>query len=237
MKLIRIVDFVQEPDDVDWLINDLLMDTGWTLLVGKSGIGKSTFAMQLCSSIQDGKPFLGRDVKQRNVLFIQADSPSPEWKLMLKRIAPLSKGWTMVEVPAQCLGNPGYVNWMVEHIHEKMRPKPGFIVFDSLYSLAHTGVNTEKVLDAINMMKLIAGGITWMLIHHPPHTESRAAGHNVIGNSSSNNWVLLQTKLRIDKGRLVPVKEVLLDRDKDGLWIPKAEKSGGYSDLMNAPVI
>ena len=235
MRPIRIKDFVQEPDHVDWLIDGLLPNTGWTLLVGKGGIGKSTFTMQLCSSLQDGKTFLGRDVKQANIVFIQADSPTPEWKTMLKRIAPHSKGWTVIDVPSQSLGNMTYVNWMADLIQSKIKPQ--FIVFDSLYNLSHVGVNTERVLEAITTMKAIAAKTPWLLIHHPPHNESRAAGHHSIGSNASNVWVLLQTKLRIDKGRLVATKEILLSRDDKGLWIPKNQ--GGYQDgdLMNAPVI
>ena len=234
MRPIKIRDFVLEPDTVDWLIHDLLPNTGWTLMVGKGGIGKSTFTMQLCAALQDGKPFLGRETKQANILFIQADSPTPEWKGMLKRIAPNSHGWTVIDVPAQSLGNMKYIEWMTELVHKKI--KPGFIVFDSLYNLSHVGVNTERVLEAINMMKLIAAKVPWLLIHHPPHNESRAAGHHSIGNNASNVWVLLQTKLRIDKGRLVSAKEVLLSRDQKGLWIPKAQ-SGSDDDLMGIPVV
>ena len=89
MRIVKISRFTEETEDIEWLVDGLLPDTGWTLLVGKQGLGKSTFAMQLCNAIQEGKEFLGRKVQQRDVLFIQADSDTAEWRMMLKRI------WTM----------------------------------------------------------------------------------------------------------------------------------------------
>lgn len=236
MRYVNIKDFVKEPDTISWIVKDLLPDVGWTLMVGKPGIGKTTFTMQMCVALQDGKPFLDRDTKQTNILFIQADSPMLEWKERLKDVAPHSKGLTMVEVPTRVLGNPTAVNWMAEHIHTKMKPTPGLIVFDSLAKLSHVQINTERVQDAIVMMSMIAGKLPWILIHHPPRGELRAAGHYSLDGTASNVWILMQSKLKIEKGRLVGSQDILLDKDSKGLFKPKAESSSD-GDLMSASVI
>ena len=234
MRVIRINKFIEEPDNMSWLIDGLLPDVGWTLFYGTRGLGKTTFAMQMCAALQTCTPFLNREVQQRDILFIQADSLALEWKAMLKRIAPKSSGWTMVDVPQRCLGNAAYVD-ILSNLKEKVCP--GYIVFDSLYNLTAWPINTESVLIPINLMKAIAGSIPWLLIHHPPHSESRAAGHHSLGSNCSNEWSLLKNKLKIEKGRLVKDKEILLSRDSDGLWILKEDnKSGSEGDLMNRPI-
>lgn len=235
MRVIKINRFVQEPDTVSWLIDGLLPDVGWTLFYGTRGLGKTTFAMQLCAALQAGQPFLGRETKQRDILFVQADSLPLEWKAMLKRIAPSSEGWTLVDVPSKCLGNAQYVD-ILKNLKEKVNP--GFIVFDSLYNLTAWPINTESVLLPVNIMRSLAGNTPWLLIHHPPHAETRAAGHHSLGGNCSNEWALLRNKLKIEKGRLVKDKEILLSRDEDGLWMPKEDtvkQSGGF-DLFSKPV-
>ncbi len=233
MRYVRISKFVEEQDPIEWLVADLLPSVGWTLLVGKQGLGKSTFAMQLCASLQSGRDFLERKVIQRDILYIQADSPTLEWREMLKRIAPKSTGFTIVDVPAKCLGNPKYVD---DIISLKNMIKPGYLVFDSLYNLTSWAINTESVLNPINVMKQIAFDVPWLLIHHPPQNESRAAGHHSLAANCSNEWHLLKNKLRIEKGRLVKDKEILLSRNEQGLWVLKATDDNSNDDFMNRPI-
>src|SRR6266446_6424699 len=234
MRIARIVDFNREKDTTTWLVHNLLPDVGWTLFHAPAGAGKTTFALQLCDALERGVPFLGRDTVKTRILYIQADSPQDEFREITKRVIKESIGWTMVNVPNQCLTNPAYTL----ALHElTVKVKPGFVVFDSLYNLSASNINTEKILVDINMIKQIVGvDKPWLMIHHQPHEQSRAAGHNSLEGNCSNNWCLLKTKLRIDKGRLVKDKEVLLSRDSDGLWIPKHDDSGdiGITNLVNS---
>ena len=214
-RAVQIQKFVKESPTIPWLVKDLLPDVGWTLLVGRKGIGKTTFAMQMCLSLQSGQPFMGRYTEQRNILFVQVDSVELEWRAILARIAPTSLGWTLVSSPTNCLDNPSYVSALADLI---AKVNPGFVVWDSLYKLSRRPVNTERVADTLDQLGLLSGTVPWLLIHHPPHEENRAAGHHSIGATCSNEWHLLKNKLAIDKGRLVRDKEILLSKDADGLW-------------------
>jgi RecA-family ATPase len=233
MRVIRINKFVQEEDNFEWLIDGLLPSVGWTLFYGLRSIGKTTFAMQMCTALQDGTDFLGRKVKQRNIMYIQADSLAIEWKQMLKRIAPKSTGFTVVDVPERCLGNPEYCS-RIQHYIEQC--KPGFLVFDSLYNLTAWPINTEAVLMPVNIIKAMVGNLPWMLIHHPPHDANRAAGHHSLGANCSQEWCLLKTRLKIEKGRILGDAEVIqnkaipLSRDEKGLWVYKDESGGADVD-------
>jgi len=215
MRVVKISKFLQEEDNLRWLIQDLLPDVGWTLFYGTRGLGKTTFAMQMCDALHKGTPFLGRQTLKTSILYLQADSLVDEWRAMLKRIAPTSEGFTAIEIPSRCFGTPDYVARIANYVQTF---QPGFVVFDSLYNLTAWPINTESVLIPINIMKDICGNIPWLLIHHPPHSENRAAGHHSLGGNCSNEWSLLKTKLRIEKGRLVKDKEISLSRDENGLW-------------------
>lgn len=235
MRVIRINKFLKEEDKITWLVDSLLPDVGWTLFYGLRGLGKTTFAMQMCDALQRGVPFMGRKTVQTDILYIQADSVTIEWRQMLKRITPKgNEGFTAIDVPAQCLSNPDYVARLVHYVQTF---KPGFVVFDSLYKLTRESINTERIQVTVNIMNDICQGKPWLVIHHPPHSESRAAGHHSLGGTCSNEWSLLKTKLKIEKGRLVKDKELLLSRDEHGLWIPytssKVQGDGLYErDLL-----
>lgn len=221
MRALTIKKLVSEIEPANWLINGLLLDTGWTLLVGRAGVGKSTFAVQLCDALQKGIDFLGCKTQRTQILYIQADSGTLEWRMMLERVAGDSEGWTVVDVPSRVLNNPKDVENLYKVIESV---QPGFIVFDSLYSLTSANLNTEAIQLPINLMKMLAGTKPWMLIHHPPHHESRASGHNSLIGSCSNHWVLSAGKLRVDKGRVTNTREIALGRDENGLWCVKEEQ-------------
>lgn len=239
MRTLRIDQFLKEQDTTQWLVQDLLPNVGWTLLYSERGSGKTTFAIQLCMALEEGKTFCAMQTTKTHTMYIQADSVSDEWRSILQRVCPKAGGTiTTVDVPERCMANEKYVAYLKEMVGKH---KPGFLVFDSLYNLASkTGqINSDGILDDINQMKAIAGNnsIPWMLIHHPPHGEARAAGSNSIGGNCSNDWLLLKGKLKINKGRLVKQKDIPLGRDADGRWIAKGSTEDStdlsYDDILN----
>src|SRR5438132_2470332 len=155
-RAVTIRKFVAEKNTVAWLVHELVPDVGWTLLIGKKGIGKTTFAIQMCMALQEGQPFLNRATMQRNVLFVQTDSVEDEWRAILSRVAPNSVGYTMVNVPSFALDTPSYVSGMSSLIAQV---KPGYIVYDSLYKLSRKPVNSERVTDTLELLSLLSAGV------------------------------------------------------------------------------
>lgn len=235
MRTLSIKKFMGEELSLIWLVEDLLPNVGWTLLCGQRGCGKTTFAVQLCMAIESGKPFIGRRTAKARTLYIQADSPTIEWQHMLKRICPEAPGgYTSIDVRKGVLGYPDDVKYLKDVVGQY---SPGFIVFDSLYKLASKQINNEAVLEDVDTMESIADGIPWLVIHHPPHGESRAAGSNSIGGNCSNDWFLSKTTLTINKGRLVKDEAIRLGKDTTGRWIAKGEETDAtdlsYEDILN----
>jgi hypothetical protein len=232
MRTVKISKFVQDEEKVEWMVENLLPNVGWTLFYGEQAVGKTTFTVQLCAALQEGTAFMGRKTRQTRILYIQADSPTPEWREMLRRIAPDSEGYTCIDVPEGCLGNPSYVSTLANYVSVF---KPGFLVFDSLYNLTAWSINTDLGVKMVTtVLKDIAKAtkspipIPFLVIHHPPQMENRAAGNRSLSANASNVWGLLRTKLKIEKGRLIKDKEILLSRDEEGLWI--LHKRGTLND-------
>ena len=57
-------------EEPSWLVEDMLLEGGLSMLVAKPKIGKSTFARFLAASVAKGDLLLGRDVKQGPVIYI-----------------------------------------------------------------------------------------------------------------------------------------------------------------------
>lgn len=232
-RIITVRKFLNEEVSVDWLVDGLLANVGWTLLIGRKGVGKTTFAIQLASAMQAGDLFMGRETKRSKVLFCQFDSFPIEWKAILTRLAPEEKWFTMVNCPSYSLDNEAYVSSICNLIGQV---QPNFVIWDSLYKLSRRNINTTQVQETIETLLLICPEIPFMVIHHPPHTELRASGHNSIGGTCSNEWHLLKNKLVIDKSRLSGEKEILLSRDDNGLWLLKEDEQE-VSGVLTMPII
>jgi len=89
-----------------WLIADLLPEAAVTLLTGESGIGKSTFALALAAAVAHGDKFLGKETRQRKVVYLDRENPVAIVKERLHRmgIKPTQNltvwgGWVCSEPP------------------------------------------------------------------------------------------------------------------------------------------
>ncbi|MFZ1919810.1 MAG: AAA family ATPase [Terriglobales bacterium] len=58
------------PEDVDWLVKDLIVAGGCTEVRGVAKVGKSTYVNVMVESVLEGKPFLGRKTIKVPVLYM-----------------------------------------------------------------------------------------------------------------------------------------------------------------------
>src|SRR3990172_926319 len=65
---------------IQWLVHGLIPKPGRFLLVGLPKVGKSNLALQIALAVSQGKSFLGAEVEQGRVLFLQFDATDFEWK-------------------------------------------------------------------------------------------------------------------------------------------------------------
>ena len=227
MRVVRFEEFIDEEDNVQWVVEGLLPSVGWTLLVGEKGVGKTTFALQLSKALQEGIAFLDREVVKTKVAYIQADSLTAEWREIVKGIGVRNSGLTVVDVPMGCMDNPAYVSWI-----EKAVSSAQFLVFDSFYKMTSVSINTERVLIPLTAMKSLAGNRPWLLLHHPSKSDANdGSGHNSISGDCSNLWVLFKSKLAIKKARLKSTEDIALAKE-GRLWTVIKKKSESRFDFL-----
>lgn len=63
-------ELIEDAEEISWLVDGLLSDGGFSLIVGPPKGGKSTLIRQAALAVAQGKPFLGRNVTQGGVLYL-----------------------------------------------------------------------------------------------------------------------------------------------------------------------
>ncbi len=77
--LTKLGDLLNEPEDpAQWLVDGLLPESGFSLLVAKPKVGKTTFARNLALHVAQGQNFLGRKTQQGPVIYLALEEKRAE---------------------------------------------------------------------------------------------------------------------------------------------------------------
>jgi hypothetical protein len=156
---------------IEWLVEGLIPAGAVTLLTGESGVGKSTLALALCGAVAHGTRILGRETRQRTVLYLDRENPGQvvRERLHRLRIPKTSElriwgGW--VDPQPHGPNSPSVIEYCRE-----FRP---LVVWDSLVAF-HTGSEqdaseTRKHMQAYR--NLAAMGATVLVSHHTGKAET-----------------------------------------------------------------
>jgi hypothetical protein len=154
-------------DSMNYLVEDLLMESGITMWSGESGDGKSTLALALAAAVAQGRPFLGRAAAPRMVLYLDRENPISVVKERLTRlgipdISDRLKIWGLWWADHY---PPGPDEASVLRFAQQAKP---LLIFDSLIAFAGCDENssTEMRSHMNNYRRLTALGATVLLIHH-----------------------------------------------------------------------
>jgi AAA domain len=150
---------------IEWLIADMIPLKGITLISGPSGTGKSWLSCAVGGAVAHGQPFLGREVQQRPVLYLDRENPLAIVKRNLEHLAIARTdglsfwgGWHEGGPPGP--DDPGLIQFAEQH-------QP-LITFDSLVRF-HTG-DEQSAKETSAFMKLFRHlanrGATILLLHH-----------------------------------------------------------------------
>jgi KaiC/GvpD/RAD55 family RecA-like ATPase len=184
---------------VDWLWEGILHQTGYLLLTGHTGVGKSQFSLDFGAHLVLGKAFLGRAIHtKKKVAFISLEMGLLELKLV--RQAQLcnyseeeqlliSEGLRHLPV-----GYPIYFNREEnKRMVEELIQREGIecIIFDSLGSMTEQELSKET--DAKNLMDwndhLRAElGISTIIIHHHRKAQSGNKRPNTISDIYGSHY-------------------------------------------------
>lgn len=85
LPLVDIASWVgQQPPERQYAWSELIPLGVTTMLTGPGGVGKSLFEQMLCTCIALGKPFLGRETRQMNTLYVTCEDDQDEmWRRQL----------------------------------------------------------------------------------------------------------------------------------------------------------
>ncbi len=88
LKIINLADLLYSPaPKITWLVQDMLMVGGFSILAARPKAGKSTFARSLAVAVARGnKTFLGRNLTQGTVLYLALEDSAPMLGQELKKL-------------------------------------------------------------------------------------------------------------------------------------------------------
>lgn len=161
--------FKKKMPPLTFLVEDLLVTPGLAVLAGKKKLGKSWMTLQLAQSVASGAPFLGKDTRQGNVVYLALEDGERRLKQRLQTQGadsqlPIrySTWWPAIN------GVEGF-KALIDIIKEKT---PVLVVIDTLASARDTKAKeneADSMADLFNALHTLAiGGKTVILIvaHH-----------------------------------------------------------------------
>jgi len=87
LQLIHIKDLLEEPDeDPEYLVSDLLIAGGTSLLAARPKVGKSVTALNLCASVVSGASFLGWNTQKGPAIYVAMEGNRRELKHQIRSL-------------------------------------------------------------------------------------------------------------------------------------------------------
>ncbi|MDE1970025.1 MAG: AAA family ATPase [Patescibacteria group bacterium] len=154
----------ESEEEISWVVENLLPSGGFSIVIAKPKVGKSTLARQAALAVARGEPFLGRQVIQGAVLYVSLEEKRSEVRSHFQLM-----GATGSEDLGVYVGSlPDSANeWLKSEIERK---KPILVIVDTLFRFASVSdVNDySKVIKALDPLLSLARTYSAhvMGIHH-----------------------------------------------------------------------
>lgn len=146
-------DLLNEPEEkINWVVDDLLPAGGFSIMVAKPKVGKSTLARQLALSVARGESFLGRKTVKGLVLYISLEEKRGEVKNHFKLMGAIG----IEDIGLYVGATPEDANkWLERAVEQK---HPVLIIVDTLFRFARvTDLNDyAKTLAALTPLLSLA---------------------------------------------------------------------------------
>lgn len=194
----------EEPPPRSFLVEDLMPSQFITILFGHGGSGKSFLAEYLALCIILGRPFFGREVRQGNVLWVDAEDLGQEE--IERRTWHVARGMGLDRPPGglfyysalQSLNKPA-VAQEVRAIVETHSIE--LVVLDSL-SVGALGLDVSSSQDAVGLMRgLMRWGTTVLALDHvSKRAASGETSASAFGSAFKHNMVRSSIGLSPAKG-------------------------------------
>jgi len=188
--------------EMKWLVDDLIPENAFGMIVGESGAGKTFVALHLAASLAVGKPFFGKKITSPGgTAYVCAEG---EFSIQQRLAADFSgninpylkadeadhKKMRLADLPIAILGNIpnladpdaldkliGMIDFATYHMKEKCGMPLRLVIVDTM--LAGIGIedlnNAARAQDAMNVLKKISQvtGAVAIGVHHHGKDSSR----------------------------------------------------------------
>ncbi len=165
LQLVSLGDLLaEEPEETQWLVDELLPSGGISALIAKPKAGKSTLARHLALAVSRGEPFLGFPTHQGPVLYLALEEKRYEVQLHFMLMgADGSESLDTVFGPA-----PQNALQRLQEAAEDLRP--ALIIVDTLQLLTRVGDLNDyaEVNNTLEQLRQIprSSGAHLMFAHH-----------------------------------------------------------------------
>lgn len=211
----------QLPDEIQYfpVVDRLLPTFKPTVIYGPGGVGKGYIATGIAVCVQSGKPFLGLEVQQCNVLYLDWEDDQSELDLRVKEVsAGLGMNKPVQIARRGCAGSslrsqvPFLSKWIAEH-------NIGLVIVDSVEAATGTaseGASFHSLTAAFYEALHKLGRLTFLLIDHVTATgrTNQASGNKIFGSVFKENWARSTWEVRKDQKTGERVSHVALYHTK-----------------------
>ncbi|MDO8589971.1 MAG: AAA family ATPase [bacterium] len=173
---------LNEPDEeTSWIVDGLLPTSGFSMIVAKPKVGKSTLARQLALYVAQGEIFLGRQTTKGAVLYVSLEEKRSEVKNHFKLLGATGSEdlYTYIgSVPQEAS------RWLEKEIVAR---KPVLVIIDTLFRFVsiRNGNDYAEVTAALSPLLTLARehGAHVMVVHHAGKGD-RSGGDSVLGSTA-----------------------------------------------------
>jgi hypothetical protein len=175
-------DLLNEPEEaVEWLLDGLLPESGFSLLVAKPKVGKSTLARNLALQVAQGRNFLHRTTQQGPVIYLALEEKRAEVKKHFRDMGATGVEAIYVYAASAPIDGLQQVRAAAEQL------KPVLIIIDPLFRLTRVKDSNDyaQVTQALEPLLVLARETrAHVLCVHHAGKGNREGGDSILGSTA-----------------------------------------------------
>jgi len=193
-----------------WLVGGMVTE-GLTIVYGPANVGKSFLTLDWALSVTSGRPWFGRAVGQRNVVYVAAEGSAgmrDRRKAWRTGRSTHPKGFHVVAEPVDLL-DPRQAGDLQDVVVDA---NAGLLVIDT-WARCFTGdenssTESYRAITWLDRLRL-KHGCAVMVVHHTGHDSSRARGSTALRDAAD-------TEVRVGGGQ--GMLQVVCEKQKDAAF-------------------
>ncbi len=237
----------------NWILPDVLPETGLFLLCGKPKAGKSWLAMGIAMALAQGGQYIGRDVPRKRVLYLALEDTPRRLNARMKKLH-IGKGSDLRGLEFR-VAAPKIGSGLEQQLRDAARDGFQILILDTLQKIrppaGKRGTQYAEDYDVLSAIKAVADdcGICILVVHHVRKVESDdpqddISGTNGIAGAVDGAIILRRMRgkpeavLHVTGGRDLPESEIGLRFD-DGIWqfagtAAEVRTTGEQAEILDA---